>query len=500
MRRTPLRGVRRARKSGSSSSLFYPLFAAAGVLFLIVNLLLAQRSEHIVHAAQRSHIDAVTPAPPPPPPLLTLSDAPSLDRPTLRTAAHPLLAQAQPTLSPPNPASAAPAAPSRAAPAAAAAAASEDVHLPLGGGPGLPMSDFPPFYLAIPFLPEGTVPDPQGRIALVQRETFFTDCPQCDHGKVHNATHRRFEGQNYENGGAVLYPSMKMVARGQSAECGWKAALHPPQYEAAAHSAIGPPTIPKVALVLVPFCGVYQHFIDGVLPKIAQSWPIIKDYPILFDFMKKTEKGVREVMEDILGMTLVTEPQYDAWVAAGTVVESFAHVCRAPGIHPALWRRARAIVLSQARLDQLPPLSGAAAFTTAAYFVRNTKMATNGRQIANEAQLITALQGLFGEKLLLISYDPTQHVRDQMHLVSTKKLLIGGHGGALYNHYWAPLGATVIEIAQRSSHPNMKDIFWKSISAMGQKYVRIPPQGSSVDINLVVAVVKGLPDFNALLR
>ena len=473
------------------------LFGAAFAIFLLGNALLAHRSEQLVQRVQHQHeaehfgrhvIAAALTLPRYAPPEAAppkLRATAQLAQPALpaTAASSPLL----PLLPPP---------PLLLLPAAAAAGGGEaiDPTAPLGGGPGLPTSNFAPFYLGIPFIPASTL---GSVIATVQRAEFFKDCAHCDHGKVHNATHRRFEGQNYENGGAVLYPNWKMLPRGQSAECGWKSPLRPSQYEAAAETPLwsGAATIPKVALILVPFCGVYQHFVDGVLPKIAQSWPAIKEYPVLFDFMKKTEKGVREVMEDILGMTLVTEPQYDAWVAQGTVALSFAHVCRAPGIHPQLWRRARSIVLSNARLDQLPPLAG---HQTVAYFVRNTKMATNGRNIANEKQLIDALQALLGAKLQLISYDKTQHVRDQMHMVSNKKLLVAGHGGALYNHYWAPLDATVVEIAQLSSHPNMKDIFWKSIAAMGQKYVRIPPQGGSVDVNLIVGVIRGLPNFETL--
>lgn len=471
------------------------LFGAAFAIFLLGNILLAHRSEQLVQRAQHHHeaehfgrhvvaaaLERPRSVPPP-----KLRATAQLAQPTLpATAASSPLASFLPPPPPPPP-------PTLAA-ASAAGGEAIDPTVPLGGGPGLPKVNFAPFYLGIPFVPASTS---GSSIRTVQRAEFFKDCAHCDHGTVHNATHRRFEGQNYENGGAVLYRNWKMLPRGQSSECGWKSPLRPPQYEAASETPLtsGVATIPKVALILVPYCGVYQHFVDGVLPKIAQSWPAIKEYPVLFDFMKKTEKGVREVMEDILGMTLVSEPVYDAWVAKGTVAQSFAHVCRAPGIHPQLWRRARSIVLSNARLDQLPPLAG---HQTVAYFVRNTKMATNGRNIANEKQLVEALQTLLGGKLQLISYDKTQHVRDQMHMVSNKKLLVAGHGGALYNHYWAPLGATVIEIAQLSSHPNMKDIFWKSIAAMGQKYVRIPPQGGSVDVNLVVGVIRGLPDFKTL--
>ncbi|CAF4596316.1 unnamed protein product, partial [Rotaria magnacalcarata] len=199
----------------------------------------------------------------------------------------------------------------------------------------------------------------------------------------------------------------------------------------------------------VPDGWSFQHFLDGIGPKLSHSYNYLYKYPnakVLLQKGIRFDQSVREIWE-ILG---VKESHRLIHYIPGRKVGArlLINPCRTPATHPRLWQDARRMYWS---LVNLTDLEVNLAKNSLIYLRRTASNAkNNGRLILNEQSLIDSLVAYASNHSLnYVQYDHSKdhlHVRQQIKLFSHAKIIIGVHGGAQSNINFASSGTTIIEL------------------------------------------------------
>ena len=221
----------------------------------------------------------------------------------------------------------------------------------------------------------------------------------------------------------------------------------------------------KAILYPVPDGWSFQHFLDGIGPKLAHSRAYLQKYPdakviilqgIRFD---RSVKEIWSMLGEFLSngkkrikiyFTGVEESEriihYTANMKLGARL--LINPCRTPGIHPRLWQDARQMYWS---ISGVLNSSKEVTKRNFIYIQRTSSNAMNGaRLILNEEPFIKILQDYATKHSLnYVQYDhskDTGHIRNRIELFHDAKVIIGVHSGALSNMNFAPSDTTVIEI------------------------------------------------------
>ena len=317
-----------------------------------------------------------------------------------------------------------------------------------------------------------------------------------------NRTHVFLYGPYFLNGGIEVVENVKIPTIHEFGECGGiHQVLSPPILR---HNQVSTEIVDNVArrqpngaqqvFDAITFVDVwdsysFQHFMDGVLPKLIRGYPQNTEYVVVLrgSRTRATSKyhAVFQIA-DLLGYTLLFENELNQrFQDFGTLyARKFGQFCRAPSMHPITVRKMKYSIISKlneglhhlvsplyrkegARFDDAKPI---------VYFKRNSNLAANGRHVSFEEDVIEYLQRRFGsEKVLIYQFDPdTMTAYDQMYVVRNAKLLIGPHGGALYNVMFSqqnPEDVTVVELMPENQ--GVHSIFWLISSCLGYDYAYI---------------------------
>ena len=230
----------------------------------------------------------------------------------------------------------------------------------------------------------------------------------------------------------------------------------------------------NITLVLSGHWGHYfQHFFDNIGPQLVlaldatgldpKDVDVVVDTSLLFENVPLLWKrmGFHEV-------TSVTEEiiYYSKYLV---YVES------APKVHPHFCEGLRNLL----KIPHNTP-------SKIIYISRKMRNSYyNQRFILNDDKLVALLQTMFGKKNF-VAFDHKSYTLEQtIQLFSQAKVIIGSHGGGLYNQFFAPKDATVIEIMpvrpnglypdQRSGTetPSFSHMaVWSNTLLIGQRFYR----------------------------
>ena len=228
-------------------------------------------------------------------------------------------------------------------------------------------------------------------------------------------------------------------------------------------------TTDKVVPILTPDSHSFQHFLDGVLPKIIQVLPFLRLPGIKLALQKPRDK--------IIKLMLAKMQLYDKviWVDGSEVVTSRFQIntCITPPLHPLLWKAMREELGVSDIISQ-----DASKFKV--MLLNRAQSHNGGRNIKNQHEIIKYLSKRYTEKFVV--YKPQTSLAKTKQLFADVHVIIGVHGGALYNLNFAPKQCHVIELmpTSRTGHVTRRlahTIMWQMAAVIGQPYWRIalPP-------------------------
>ena len=146
---------------------------------------------------------------------------------------------------------------------------------------------------------------------------------------------------------------------------------------------------------------------------------------------------------------------YDSGYIIGKYV---LDTCGTPPLHPSLWNMAR-IHLG---VKVFHPVRNNNGFVV---YISRTGSRNYGRNIKNEEEIINYLQRRYSSKFKFFQ-KPTS-LKETMNLFENTRILLGAHGGALYNILFCPQDTEIIEIMPTEENGNVvpnslaHTIIWK---------------------------------------
>ena len=202
------------------------------------------------------------------------------------------------------------------------------------------------------------------------------------------------------------------------------------------------PDYDKVAFLDVPEGCSFQHFFDGVVPKMVQAMPLLSD------------EDIKLVLPGCAPYPMVTEFLRYFGISESRVIRPSSRMsarlyysfCDAPGWHPILWQQMQQII----RADTSVPLSQRKKIV---YLQRNKGTHNGGRTVSNEAELISAIQRA-APGYEVISFDSASYPtpEDTRAFFKDVRALVGPHGGAFYNMMWCGSDTAMIEFVPSRTH------------------------------------------------
>ncbi|KAI0208033.1 hypothetical protein LSAT2_007308 [Lamellibrachia satsuma] len=220
-----------------------------------------------------------------------------------------------------------------------------------------------------------------------------------------------------------------------SYDCGWNSDLR--QYGNRINDAGA--EFGMICPILVPGGDSFQHFIDGVLPKIVQVLPFLRLRQVKLVLPAARDAVIREMLQRMnITQDQVVEHR-SGFVAAHHVLST----CITPPLHPLLWRAARALLASNPDHVIDSHVSG-----LDVVLLTRARHHNPGRNIVNFPAVVAFLRRRYSDRLHVFRGGYT--LRESSTLFGKVRLVIGVHGGAFYNVVFCRSDAVVIEV--RSGH------------------------------------------------
>ena len=233
--------------------------------------------------------------------------------------------------------------------------------------------------------------------------------------------------------------------------------------------------------ILVPAGSSFQHFMDGTLPKLIQALEYIRQ-PNVKLLMRSSKNNV---VNNILRRLNVSEnivPAYRKDVGADNLI----FVCNTPPIHPYLWLKARALIGVEETL-QLPKRRANIVIVT------RDGCKNCGRNILNIEALKKALKSKYINNHVLTFRRP-YHLRRTINIFGKTAIVIGVHGGGMYNINFCPKDITVIEIMPTHSDGSViaaaDKIIWFQSVMLEHHYWRMPADPANEDGDVIVNITQ----------
>ena len=224
--------------------------------------------------------------------------------------------------------------------------------------------------------------------------------------------------------------------------------------------------------ILVPESEAFQHFIDGALPKIIQAYELIQLHNVTLLLHRPRDKAVEEILRRIgIRKDWVEYHDYSP-VTAKYLINS----CVTPPLHPYIWKKMRRLM----NLGEYDDYTGDQNRTKLVVLSPRYDNLNSGRRVRNMDEVLEYMHSRYGKKGLVLFQKP-RTIRRTIRLFSRTKIFLGMHGGAMYNHVFAPRDMHIVEFMPtepQTGHPvptgTAHAIIWQMSSLIGQPYWRIP--------------------------
>ena len=294
-----------------------------------------------------------------------------------------------------------------------------------------------------------------------------------------------------------LIGNLDIIANGsvdRHLDCGWpadhtKSLVPRPYHDDYVYSE-------TVVVLVVPQGLSFQHFMDGVVPKLVQLQEVIPKEPGAIYVMDKSftdamplkllsRLGIRE--------NQIRDPSEMNYRNGYLRAKKLVLACQVPPLHPKLWRDAQ----SMFRLPWLEP-SWRQKRHIVLYLSRSKGTRNSGRHVVNEGELITSIRPFVeAKKYEFVVFDSHKYgtVDELFEFLANVDVIMGPHGGAFYNMIFMRRGTTVIEFMPRSPSFHAMGaavhlIFYLQASLLGDKYYSVVSGGSGSNMDVDIEVVK----------
>ena len=234
--------------------------------------------------------------------------------------------------------------------------------------------------------------------------------------------------------------------------------------------------------MMVPDGGTFQHFLDGTLPKIIQALDYIQQPQVMLLMPPIRDQIIFEILQklNISRNKIVT---YSGSAGADYLV----FTCITPPLHPYLWQRARSLIGVSNGHVAIPNRNKIA-------IVTREGCHNCGRLLLNKGALIETLRNKYSKENVQVYTGPFD-LEKTIQFFSKVKVVIGTHGGGLYNINFCPSNTTVIEIMPTYDDGKTlaaaHQIIWTQSVLLEHKYWRLPtvPENDKGNVNINVTQV-----------
>ena len=241
----------------------------------------------------------------------------------------------------------------------------------------------------------------------------------------------------------------------------------------------------SVVPLIVPDGGTFQHFLDGVLPKIIQSLEYIS-----LSQVRLILTPIRDqIIFEMLAKLNISKSRI-SFYSGSFSADYFVFTCITPPLHPVLWQKARNLLGASESL-QIPENEAKIVIITREG-CRNCD-----RNLLNIEALVSELQAMYSRERVSVFRGPYD-LNTTLELFSKTKVVIGTHGGGMYNINFCPKGTAVIEIMPTYSNGKTiaaaDTIIWTQSVLLGHQYWRLPtaPVNYLGDVVVNITLVKKL--------
>ena len=247
----------------------------------------------------------------------------------------------------------------------------------------------------------------------------------------------------------------------------------------------------SVMPLIVPDGGTFQHFLDGVLPKIIQALDYIKNPQV-----KLVLTPIRDhIIFEMLAKLNISKNRISFYTGSFSA-DYLVLTCITPPLHPVLWQTTR-YLLGASEILMVPENE------TKIVIVTRDGCRNCDRNLLNINALVLELQAKYTYERVNIFRGPYD-LNSTLELFSKTKVVIGTHGGGLYNVNFCPKGTVVIEIMPTYSDGKTvaaaDTIIWTQSVLLGHKYWRLPtaPVNYLGDVVVNITLVKNILDKSDL--
>lgn len=267
-------------------------------------------------------------------------------------------------------------------------------------------------------------------------------------------------------------------------DCGWPArherSLDEPEQGVYGHF--------KGSLVFlnVPQGLSFQHFIDGVIPKLVQLKELIqKDQSLTFamDFSFVDNLPMKLLERIEIPFSHVVDYHSLPWMNNKLKADRLILACRVPPLHPDLWMNAQTLLKLPWMNDDWIQKEH-----VILYFSRNQNTRNMERRVLNEDEVVNTI-GSFAKShnftFAVFNSNDYPDLDSLFAFMANVDIVIGPHGGAFYNLLFMRRNIKVIEfMPQDSSFLNMQWavhlIIYLQANMLGNYYYNIQGPSSGI--------------------
>ncbi|XP_050411999.2 uncharacterized protein LOC126826912 [Patella vulgata] len=257
-------------------------------------------------------------------------------------------------------------------------------------------------------------------------------------------------------------------------DCGWKNNLA--DYQGNEKKFLNGTICP----LLVPDSHAFQHFIDGVLPKLMQVYDYVINSNVFFLILKPRDT----LIYDFYHKLGISRDRLVFYENNPTKVKKMINTCIAPPIHPALWLSGREALGVSANM--MVPMN-----QTLVVLIKRKNTHNGGRRMLNidlVEKFVINRYGIDGVQI----FSGGLKFNETVSLFQRTRIIIGVHGGAMYNILFSPRQTSVIEIMPTKNNGQIgppwiaHGIIWVQAQVLGQSYWRLPmlPEGRKSDVRV----------------
>tara|TARA_B100000795_G_scaffold183742_1_gene139367 strand:- start:380 stop:8629 length:8250 start_codon:yes stop_codon:yes gene_type:complete len=290
-----------------------------------------------------------------------------------------------------------------------------------------------------------------------------------------------------------LYGEIRTVKNGkydETDDCGYRA-------DYSKHISSSTPKYKQLIPLLVPGGNSFQHFLDGTMPKLIQAYEFIKKHPKA-KILTKTSAIVNKLIRK-LG---ITNDILEYSSSKSYTAEELFLICKTPPVHPDLWEKSRNIF----NIDKNKKGS------KIIWIDRNGQNSRNGgRLILNQKEITDELSRMYPDNFVM--YDSHDYTLDEtIELFNDAAVIMGAHGGGLYNLIFAPSNTLVIEFMPVSKTSTgigiplgpAPNIIWMQSDILKQRFWRVsttPVHGTNFNVNLkdIVSIFDNARDVKSAI-